>query len=320
MKAAFAAATALLAGCGYIGPPQSPTLEMPQRITDLTVAERGDKILAQFTIPPLTTEGLVLKGVKSVDLRVGVAPNPWNDSVWAATARRFDIPATGPGTLRFDNIPVREWVGKEVTIAVRATGPKGKTSDWSNLRQISIDPPLATPADLKAENTPQGIAISWHGSGPKYHVFRAIGDAPPELLDDSEHPEWLDAPVEFGTRYTYYVQAFSGELQQSDVAGPAEVTPEDIFPPSVPTGVTVELGTGTIELSWERNTEPRFQGYNVYRSMEGAAFEKIAASITAPTYSDHAVQAGKKYRYSITAVATNGKESDRTAPIEIVAQ
>ena len=36
------------------------------------------------------------------------------------------------------------------------------------------------------------------------------------------------------------------------------------------------MGTSTIELSWERNTEARFQGYNVYRAVGGGAFERIA--------------------------------------------
>jgi hypothetical protein len=309
----------LLAGCGYIGPPQSPALEMPQRVSDLTVAQRGDKSLAQFTIPPLTTEGVVLKSVRSVDLRVGVAPNPWNADVWAAGAKQFDVSATGPGMLKKE-IPAREWIGKDVTIMVRATGPKGKTSDWSNPRTLPIQPPLETPSDLKAENTPQGIAITWRGGGPQYHIFRSVADAPPELLADAARTVWLDSPVEYGTRYIYYVQAFTGELQQSDVAGPAEVTPEDIFPPSAPSGLTAELGTNTVELSWERNTDPRFQGYNVYRSTEGGPFVKIASAITPPTYSDHDVQAGKKYQYAISAVATNGKESDRSAVFEITAQ
>ncbi len=197
----------------------APTLDLPQRITDLTVVERGDKILAQFTIPPLTTEGLPLKSVRSVDLRVGTPPNPWNQDTWAAGAKRVDVPATGPGVLKAE-VPAREFVGKDVIVAVRATGPKGKTTDWSILRNISVQTPLPPPGGTKIQNTPQGISISWQGTAPKYVLFRAVGDEPPSLLGDTDKKEWLDTTTEFGTRYQYYVQGLIGELQQSDVAGP----------------------------------------------------------------------------------------------------
>ncbi len=319
MNRAYLAAAALLAGCGYMGPPMAPTLDLPQRITDLVVAERGDKILAQFTLPALTTEGLPLRNVRSVELRVGVAPNPWNQDLWAAGAKRYDVPATGPGPLKSE-IPAQEWIGKTVTVAVHATGPKGKTSDWSIVRNLPVQAPLATPADLKIQNQPQGVGITWHASAPKFVLFRAVGEEPPALLGDTEKQEWLDATIEFGTRYRYYVLAVAGELQQSDVAGPLEITPQDDFPPTVPAGLTAELGTNAVELSWERNTEPRFQGYNVYRSTDGGPFELIAPSITAPTYSDRAVQAGKKYGYAVSSVGVNSKESARSVPFEITTQ
>jgi hypothetical protein len=319
VKRGYLAAAALLAGCGYMGPPMAPTLDLPQRVTDLVVAERGDKILAQFTLPALTTEGLPLKNVRSVELRVGVAPNPWNPDVWAAGAKRIDIPASEPGLLKSE-VPAREWIGKEVAIAVRATGPKGKTSDWSIVRNLPVQEPLAAPQDLQTKNLPQGIAIAWRGSAAKYVLFRAVADEPPALLGDTDHQDWLDTAVEFGTRYRYYVQAVSGELQQSDVAGPREIMPVDDFAPSIPAGLTADIGTTAVELSWERNTEPRFQGYNLYRSTDGGPFEKIASLITAPTYSDRAVQAGKKYRYAVSSIGVNGKESDRSAPTEITMQ
>ncbi|HUA87534.1 MAG TPA: hypothetical protein VMB85_26945 [Bryobacteraceae bacterium] len=313
-------ATLLLAGCGYIGPPQAPSLAIPESVTDLTAAERGDAILAQFTIPAMTTQGLPLNRIRAVDLRVGVTPNPWNAGAWAAAAKPFAVAASGPGPLQKEIQIESDWIGKEVTIAVRATGPKGKTSDWSNLRQLTIAPPLATPADFKAVNAPLGVQLSWRASAPHYHVFRAAADAEPDLLTDTDQTQWLDSPVEYGTPYRYYVQGYSGELQQSNVAGPEKITPEDIFAPSVPAGLTAEQGTNAIELSWERNTEPRFQGYNVFRSVNGGPFQKVASLIAAPTYSDRDVQAGKKYRYEVSAVATNGRESARSAPFEITAQ
>lgn len=316
MKRFLVAAALALAGCGYVGPPLPPVLDIPQRVTDLAVTEYGDKIHVQFTIGPLTMEGLPLKSVRSVEMRVGPTINPWNQDAWAASARRVDITAAGPGGVSTDT-PAAEWVGKEVAVAVRVTGPKGKTSDWSNLRTLPIATPLAAPADGKAENQPNAIVVTWRGSAEHYRIFRAAGDVQPELLGESDQPEYRDAEIEYGTRYRYFVQATAGEFQQSETAGPLEATAEDKFAPSAPAGLAADLGTNSVELSWERNTEPRFQGYNLYRAAEGGAFEKIASLIASPSYTDRQVEAGKSYRYQVTSVGTNTLESARSAEVSV---
>jgi hypothetical protein len=319
VKRALVGAALLLAGCGYVGAPLPPTVDIPQHITDLAVVEYGDKLRVQFTIPRLTTEGLALKNVRTVELYAAPAIDPWNVDVWGATAKRFEIPATGPGPLSKE-IPASQWIGKDVVVAIRVTGPKGKISDWSNTPTLPIAPPLATPADVRPENQPDAILLTWSGTAAHYRIFRAAGDVTPELLAESEKPEYRDTEIEYGTQYRYYIQATQGELQQSEAAGPVQITAEDKFPPSVPSGLAAELGTNSVELSWERNTEPRFQGYNVYRSVEGGPFEKVASGVTSPTYTDRQVEAGKKYRYQVSAVGANGLESARSAIAEVTAQ
>ncbi len=98
------AAAVLLAGCGYIGPPQAPALDIPSRVTDLRAVEYGENIRVEFTLPPLTTEGLPLTSVRSVELRAAVS---------GGTPSIFDVPAVGPGPLG-RLIPAREWIGKDV--------------------------------------------------------------------------------------------------------------------------------------------------------------------------------------------------------------
>ena len=64
--AALVLAALLPTGCAYIGNPKPPTLDIPLRVMDLRAAEFGDRILVQFTIAPLTTEGLPLKSLEAV--------------------------------------------------------------------------------------------------------------------------------------------------------------------------------------------------------------------------------------------------------------
>ena len=122
-----------------------------------------------------------------------------------------------------------------------------------------------------------------------------------------------------GTMYRYRVQAVNGDQHQSEVSAEAAVTPQDVFPPAVPAELSGVQGVGTIELVWQRNTEEDFAGYNVFRATGGGEFEKIAGPIDAPAYSDRAVEAGKTYRYAVSALDRAGNESARTAPVEVVA-
>jgi hypothetical protein len=88
-----AAGCVLVAGCGSVGEPLYPALNIPQRITDLVAVERGDNIYIYFTIPPLTTEGLAVRSIVSLDLRVGANPaSGFNVDQWRATAKRIDTP------------------------------------------------------------------------------------------------------------------------------------------------------------------------------------------------------------------------------------
>ena len=306
-----------LAGCGYVGDPQPPALNIPTAVRDLRGLEYGGDVLVEFSPPVQTTEGLPLKSSK-LELFIGPSLNPFSPDKWAAGATKFDVPsATGSVT---HQVPIKPWVGKEIVVAVRVLGPKGRASGWSNFVPLNAGEPLETPSEIKTENVELGVNVTWRGMGPHYRIYRAEGDAKPERFAETDRPEYLDDTTQYGKRYQYLVQAVAEESRQSVVSEPISVTPEDKFAPAVPGAVTPVAGVNTIELAWTRNAEPDFKGYNVFRSVDGGLFEKIASLIEAPTFTDTKVQAGKRYRYAITAVDVLGNESARSNAVEVVAQ
>jgi hypothetical protein len=303
-----------LLGPGYMGPIQPPTLDIPVAVSDLRALEYGDEIIAQFTISRLTTEGLELNSLRSVDLYAGPGAGANDPNSWFPAATHYSVPATAPGSFE-RRIPVQAWMGKDVVLRVRSTGPKGRMSQWSLPAVLSVIAPLQRPTDLKAESQRDGVHLTWRGAGPKYRVLRAVPDGMYEKLADTDKPEYLDDSAQFGMRYQYMVLAFADEKQQSLVSEPfAAPTLVDKFPPAVPASVTAVAGVNTIELEWERNTEADFKGYNVFRSVDGAPFEKAASLIEAPTYSDANVQPGKTYRYRVSSVDLAGNESAQSEP------
>lgn len=303
-------AAALLSACGYVGPPMPPTLDIPVTVNDLRAWEYGDNIEIEFTLPDKTTENLTLTSIRSIELRI--AEN-------SAESKIVDLPVSPPGLVT-TQVPAQGWIGKTVVLVVRATGPKGKPSAWSNPATLAVIQPLATPSTPKLQNVVAGVELTWTGSGPRYRVFRAEGDGQPQPLADIDGPPYLDQTTSYGNRYRYRVQAIAGDKEWSVISEAAEITPVDTFPPAVPEGLSAVPTPQSIELAWTRNTETDFQGYNIFRSVDNAPFEKIATLIDAPTFSDSKIESGKKYRYTVSAVDLTGNESAPSAPVEAAAQ
>jgi hypothetical protein len=303
-------AAALLSACGYVGPPLPPTLDIPVTITDFRAWESGDNIEFVFTLPNKTTENLDLTTFRSIELRAGEDPSQ---------SKIVALPVSKPGPVT-GQVPAQTWIGKTILLAVRATGPKGKASEWSNPASLIVIQPLRPPSTPKPQNVVQGVELTWTGTGPRYRIFRAEADGQPQRLADSESARYLDETTVYGTRYRYLIQAIAGENQWSVLTDAAEITPVDTFAPAVPEGLSAVPTPQSIELAWTRNTEADFRGYNIFRSVDNGPFAMIAPLIDIPTYSDSTVETGKKYRYTISAVDLTGNESARTAPVEATAQ
>jgi hypothetical protein len=308
---------AALAGCGYIGPPKPPSLRIPEKIADLAAFQRAGALVIEFTVPAATTDGAVLRHIDEIDLRCGPAGPQWEQ-----TARRIPVTAATPGRVHIET-PSREWTGEDVELRVRAAGKPGRMSEWSNTVKMRVTPPLAQPV-VKVEGVPEGVRLTWTPEeGAQYRVFRQGPlETKSSLLEAVQKPEYTDTRAEYGKTYRYSVEAFipSGDTEsRSEVSAVVSLTPEDRFPPAVPSGLTALAGISGIELSWNPDSEPDLRGYYVYRSTAGGPFARLDGIVNTPAYSDRTVESGKQYRYTVSAVDQVGNESARTAAVEITA-
>jgi hypothetical protein len=74
-----------------------------------------------------------------------------------------------------------------------------------------------------------------------------------------------------------------------------------------------------VDLSWKASTSTDVVGYNVYRSLDGAIWKKINASLIAWTlYNDSTVANSTTYYYAATAVDIYGHESSESATVKAV--
>ncbi len=307
----------VLAGCGYPGEPLPPALNRPNRVTDLAAVQRGDKIIAHFTLPSRTTEGLAVKGTPEIELRVGPMPQgEFRTPEWERASERIDN-----ATLKIEKlfvsteIPATKYYGRNVVLAVRVHGPHGRDVGWSNLELVNVAPALAKPEGLAAKDAPDAIQLEWHATAPEFRIFRKTAeDKDWAMIGTSKTTSYADTTIEFGKPYTYFVQAVEkrGEkYAESDLSAEITFTGTDRFAPAVPLGLTIVPGTRSIELVWERNSEKDLAEYRVYRDGR-----KISQGLASPAYSDRDVKPGTKYRYQISAVDTAGNESALTAAVE----
>ncbi len=285
-------------------------------MTDLAALQRGGNIYIRFTVPTKTTENLALED-PDLEVRIGGMPDGgWNPDVWAQNSTR--IPQ---GRLKIDvhvasvEIPSAPYTGKTQIVGVRARGPKGTTTGWSNFETIGIVAPLPTPQGLEARDAADAVRLDWHATTNDFRVFRReAGTTEWSFIASIQKPTYLDSDITYGKEYEYFVQAVEktgDRYAESELSTFLKFKPVDRFPPVAPSGLVAVVGTRTVELVWDRNAERDFGSYRVYR--DGKI---VSEGGSAPAFSDPSVVAGTKYSYQVTALDTAGNESARSIAVE----
>jgi hypothetical protein len=307
----------VLGGCGYEGQPLPPLANIPDRVSGLSAMQRGSQLVVEFTPPRLTMEGFPIKQPLDLEVRAEPGPQPSDEEMWEASARKLSRGSATNGQLAYE-MPVTDLAGKDVTVGARAIGGNGKESRWTFATVPIVSAPQP-PSNLRAENTAGGVRLSWNGSGSAYRVYRKTGAADFGPMADVPGPPWTDNSTQFGQEYAYRVETLV-KLPENHEAGSepsaeVRITPVDVFPPAVPSGLQIASGAGSAELTWNGDTEPDLASYRVYRSVAGGPFERIA-EVELPALADRMIEPGKSYRYQVTAVDRSGNESARSDAVE----
>jgi fibronectin type 3 domain-containing protein len=311
-----------------VGPIAPPSPQIPAPVNNLAVVERGNQLIVTFTTPSHTTDALPIQRFSDVDLRIGPSVTPFDFERWAALAKPYDRPLLENTDSDGDNpdsipvtvkIPVSEWEGKRVDVAVRTSVRKGEHySQWSNRVSLDVIPPLSPP-QVKWDATREGYKLTWPEkiAEVRYDVLRqGPGEKAFAMIGTAEKPEYVDTTSQWDTPYTYEVIAKKGAAE-SLPSDPVKANHPDTFPPSVPTSIVALAGPDSVEVTWSRSPEADTKGYYVYRSTNGGPFERQGDLVTIPTFSDHKVEHGKTYRYVISAVDQKNNPSENSAPVDV---
>jgi len=328
-----------LTACGVPGIPRSPSLNLPQPVTDLQAIRKGDRVYLSWTAPTRTTDSLavrhpgptrVCRSVNAVMTDCGAAVG----EVAASGPRKKDESAvkqryadTLPATVLSDS------PSAEVFYAISVLNENGRSAGLSNVVTVPSMVAPAPPLEFQAQVTTDGVVLSWkepQAGGAKhfYRVYRraegttadvVAGDAPwgtTQLVDHNF--EWEKTYSYRATVVTVIpiAQKSDSEFESADTPA-VKVFAHDVFPPAVPTGLqAVFSGVGQqpfIDLIWAPDTDADLAGYNIYRHEAGSETRRINSQpVTTPAFRDTNVGQGHTYFYSVSAEDVRGNESARS--------
>jgi hypothetical protein len=313
-------------GCGSIGEPLPPLLNIPERSVDLTVRQTERGIILEWTWPETTTEGMPLTDLERFAVHFMKDPGPHYDfetqSDRILDVEGADIGNLGPGDRVRVIVDPRPFMGQIVAIGVRAESRRRKSGGFSNLIVLVVRPPPPAPAAPQLSVEVDAIEVTWRAveAARSYRLYRRTESGEGfEPIATTAETRYRDGGFNWDETYAYRVQSIAGEGEvEGGTSDPSRITARDTFPPAAPMGLLVVPGLDSIELSWRPGPEPDLAGYRLHRVAGDAEATVLEPSlITALNFNDKEVQQGITYRYQLTAVDRDNNESPATASPEV---
>jgi fibronectin type 3 domain-containing protein len=343
--ATAALAASFLSGCASPGPARPPSLHLPRLVTDLSATRTGDRVTLHWTTPEKTTDGLKVPPALTAEIcrQIAAHASPCTPvksvPVHPGPSEASD---TLPGSLTSEPAAL-------LTYRVKVLNANGHSAGLSNLAFAAAGAAPPTVAQLRVTAVRDGAMIEWQPQPTPAFIDldRTLVETAAPKKRSSKQPRQLAAPstpaeihlqagkqsadpggtidpiAKRGETYRYTAQrvrsiTLSGHALEIRSTPSATITAlmRDTFPPAAPAGLAAVPGNGSIDLSWEPNTEPDLAGYIVYRqavvadgTLTGAPTRLTPSLIPAPAYSDLTAQPGQAYSYSVVAVDSAGNQS-----------
>lgn len=352
LTALAAVLAAAMSGCGMEGAPQAPSLNLPDRVADLSASRTGNQVALTWTMPKRNTDRLLLKG----EIAVRVCRREAANSA-CGTAGPDLLVAPGAAGSFTETLPPVLASGEPRPLGyfIELKNHNGRSAGLSNAAEVVAGEAPAQVDGLAADMRKDGVVLHWtpakaEPSATAVRLHRKLLTPPtakphPGLLEPEPEPvernllvesgsragRALDKEIRFGQVYEYRAQRVARvtvDGQTVELAGPisapVRVEAKDIFPPAVPAGLAAVATVGengaetAIDLSWQPVTDSDLAGYAVYRREGEGSWQRIspAQALAPPAFHDARVQAGHTYRYAVTAIDQNGHQSARSAEAE----
>lgn len=357
----LASAVLAASGCASPGPARPPSLFLPRTVTDLAAVRTGDSVTLHWTTPEKTTDGLKVKPPLTAEICRQPAGHgnactpvehvPVRAGASEATDHLSGSLTADPPALLIYRVRILNSGGHSAglsTVAFAASGAapppiqhlrvtpvsNGAMIEWQpqpTSAFIDLDRTLVQTTAPKKRPGKQPGQLAAPATPVEIHLQAGKQSAAPNVTAEPmvDPGGTIDPIAQRGMTYRYSAQrvrtlTLGGHtFEIRSALSPAITTVmRDTFPPAIPSGLAAVPGTGSIDLSWEPNTESDLAGYIVYRqtvaadgTLSAAPGQLTPAPIPAPAFSDMTAKPGQTYSYRVVAVDSSGNQSPPSAEV-----
>jgi hypothetical protein len=335
---------ALASGCGTPGPPQPPSLNLAKPVSDLKATRTGDEITLSWTVPTETTDGATFRHRGSTKICRAINQPRIDQAAQCTVIVTLATPAKQQTANAVTPVPTEASASDYATFVVEVDNDRDRNAGFSNQVQVPTAAVSLLNGNPASQLTSDGVLVTV-GVTPRDEALtqtlelrRSEKGAPHESTVARRTLELPNGEVgnvelrddNFGWERTYayrVVIVATSKLPNGTTAvfdgaatAPIEVVTHDVFPPAVPIQVQAVFSgqlagqQPSIDLTWNPVLDRDLAGYFVYRRRqdETAVTKLNQQPLSAPAYSDKAIQPGSTYFYSVTAIDERGNESKRS--------
>ncbi|MBR2743130.1 MAG: hypothetical protein IKD89_06005 [Clostridia bacterium] len=231
-------------------------------------------------------------GVDGYRVHKKTGTGKWTTALASTTATTFTDTAVEVG--KTYSYTVRSFVGSDYSTGYNDTAKSIKVTP------AAVEPQPIEITSISCENG--AVALAWAGQDgvDGYRVHKKTGTGKwTTAVASTTATSYTDNAVEVGKTYSYTVRSFVGSTFSTgynDTAKSIKVTPAAVEPQPIEI-TSIKCVNGAVELAWAG--QDGVDGYRVHKKTGTGKWTTAVAATTETSYTDTAVEVGKKYTYSV---------------------
>jgi len=315
--------------CGKKGPLKLDPPKLPVKIRTVQIRQVGTEIKLTWNYPTqLSDRKTRLERKKISKIRIYYASKklpPKKFKKKSTLLLKLDHKKiTAENNMFSKSIPfkTKKLDNKEHSFAIRYIYER-KKSPLSPIVTIQTVIPTKPVTDLTIKKENKVIKLQWtrpvlnlsnkpirHITG--YRIYKKILKGPFHLVNKESvlREFYEDKDTGRDGEYFYRVSSVISKEIESEASNIVSVKVKDIFPPDPPSNLISFKSEDHIFLTWNPSEDKDLAFYKVFRKADSdPEFKMLADRLKQNFYKDTAVQKGKTYMYTVSAIDLKGNES-----------